>query len=470
MRAKTEKRTLSIVLTLLLAGMFAPAAWAEIPLVINHQGVIEVGTTPFNGTGYFRFAVYSPSTTQNLWTNDASNTGSDAMPDTAVPVPVSNGIYSLGIGDTALTNMVALGSDVFSSGHEGLVIRIWFDDQSVVDEAQLLEPAQPITSAAYAYQAGNADMLGGKPANHYSTYDDGYFNYLFVEDGSLDVSAGSGDAITIWASGEDDSAINAESSGPDSVCVNAEATGSNGTALRGEATDDDGIGVSGYVTGASSMAVKAQATGADGRGVYAEGATAIEAVSTASDGFAAELENDDSGNYCQLAGPDTAGYFGGDVTTTGEYKYETPRQHYLSIPPSAFIPMLNVDYSHGQFPNLRVRMNVYAGRLTAPVYLPDGATITEFRVDFLKEPATSTADIEVRFERLERDGSYGAAMAELDSTGIDGRAPKTTSEISSASINNANYSYYVQVHGTAWDDFDGGVTGALITYTVSEAP
>ena len=139
-----------------LAGLVLSAtipAQAAIPLVINHQGLVRVSGTAFTGNGAFRFA-FVDSSGNNLWTNDGTNLGGTGTPTNAVSLTVSNGVYSVRLGDTSPPfSMTAIPSTVFDS--DNVVLRVWFDDGT--NGVQQLSPDQPVTSAAYAFHALKAD-------------------------------------------------------------------------------------------------------------------------------------------------------------------------------------------------------------------------------------------------------------------------------------------------------------------------
>lgn len=139
--------------TTLATALLAAGAFAGIPLQINHQGRVTVNDLAFNGNGSFRFALVDPDTTFNVWTNDNTNVGSTTMPTAAVTVAVSNGIYSVGLGNDDLTNMTAISSSVFDD--DDIVLRIWFDDGT--NGVQQLSPDHTLTSAPYAFHAAKAD-------------------------------------------------------------------------------------------------------------------------------------------------------------------------------------------------------------------------------------------------------------------------------------------------------------------------
>jgi hypothetical protein len=101
------------VSTCTVLGFHTALALADVPQQINHQGVVSVNGTPFNGAGSFKFAIYDRGTGSNLWCNDDNDaTGGPpncagavgADPDDPVSIPVSNGVYSVRLGDTGLAN------------------------------------------------------------------------------------------------------------------------------------------------------------------------------------------------------------------------------------------------------------------------------------------------------------------------------------------------------------------------------
>ena len=132
----------------------ATAAFADIPLMINHQGLVKVGGGPFTGTGSFKFGFVSGSATW-LWTNDGTHVGESVAtaPDTPVSLSVNYGVYNVRLGDTTLTGMTAIPSSVFDS--DEVRLRVLFNDGTTGEE--VLSPDQPITSAAYSYHAATAD-------------------------------------------------------------------------------------------------------------------------------------------------------------------------------------------------------------------------------------------------------------------------------------------------------------------------
>lgn len=155
-------RTVGLFAGLLLLA--ASTAYADIPLMINHQGLVKVGGLPFSGNGLFKFGFVDASGNW-LWTNDGTHVGEIAgvAPEAGITLPVVNGIYNVRLGDTAFGNMVAIPSSVFDD--DTVKLRVMFNDGTT--GWQTLSPDQPVTATAYAYHAATADdatTLTGKTA------------------------------------------------------------------------------------------------------------------------------------------------------------------------------------------------------------------------------------------------------------------------------------------------------------------
>jgi hypothetical protein len=121
--------------------------------VVSGGAVVAVNPVS-NGSGYSG----SPTVTiappppqpvyETYWSNDGSSSAG-GEPASATGVPVSEGLFTVGLGDTNLPNMGALPTSAFL--HEGVALRIWFSDGS--GGFQLLSPDQRLTSAGYALVA-----------------------------------------------------------------------------------------------------------------------------------------------------------------------------------------------------------------------------------------------------------------------------------------------------------------------------
>ena len=93
------------------------------------------------------------------WSNDgASSDGGE--PATAVNVAVTNGLFTVVLGDATLANMLPISAAVFAQPN--LQLRIWFDDG--VHGFTALSPVQNLTPLPYANYAGSAASAGSVAA------------------------------------------------------------------------------------------------------------------------------------------------------------------------------------------------------------------------------------------------------------------------------------------------------------------
>ena len=108
--------------------------------------------------------------------------------------------------------------------------------------------------------------------------------------------------------------------------------------------------------------------------------------------------------------------------------------------------------------------------MIAPLHLPQEAEVTAFTVFFSDN---TSANIEARFIRrkLSNGDTYGTTRAEVTSSGDTGYGSGTDDSISFVTIDNTEYSYLVRV-GIVGGLWNSGlrIMGAVITYTIAEAP
>lgn len=156
---------LAVVLTLLAlapAAGSAPAGVPPVPWLVSYQGHVLVGGVPY-GTpaaqaGYFKFAIVDLAGTPAYWSNDGTSlTGEE--PDDAVVLTVTNGLFSVLLGDTTLEGMkMALTPDAFAGPDR--LLRVWFSSEATGTFDRLL-PDRRFTTAPYAFvaqEAGHAAM------------------------------------------------------------------------------------------------------------------------------------------------------------------------------------------------------------------------------------------------------------------------------------------------------------------------
>jgi formylglycine-generating enzyme required for sulfatase activity len=133
-------------LTLLLTslGLFVTVARAA-PAIISYAGHVNVDGQPFAGQGKFKFAFVNGSGQLSYWSNDgASSAGSE--PSAHVTTTVTNGNYTVLLGDTSLSGMGAIDAAVFQN-HNDAHLRVWFDDGT--NGFQLLSPDRRFASVPY---------------------------------------------------------------------------------------------------------------------------------------------------------------------------------------------------------------------------------------------------------------------------------------------------------------------------------
>ena len=87
-----------------------------------------------------------------FWSNDGTSVNG-SEPSAFVTVGVSNGLFTVVLGDTTILNMAAISAALFTQPN--LQLRIWFNDG--VNGFAALNPAQNLTPAPYAVQAINAN-------------------------------------------------------------------------------------------------------------------------------------------------------------------------------------------------------------------------------------------------------------------------------------------------------------------------
>ena len=171
----TKSRFAIVFSVVLLAGAALVAVtWAApesmplaggAPAVVAYQGEVQVSGSPYSGDGYFKFAVVNSAGDSAYWSNDGSSTGGNE-PTTPVKLAVSEGLFSVLLGNTTLSGMTqALTADVFSQPNRYL--RVWFST-SAGGSFSNLTPDTPIAAVPYALQAQeavNADTVDGMHAS-----------------------------------------------------------------------------------------------------------------------------------------------------------------------------------------------------------------------------------------------------------------------------------------------------------------
>lgn len=149
--------------------------------------------------------------------------------------------------------------------------------------------------------------------------------------------------------------------------------------------------------------------------------------------------------------------------------YTTPREHVTSVSSEAFFPISNVDYQNGGGQGGAWKPAGDTGVMAAALQLPDGATVTKFRVYFYDNSAQNL-DISLDYQGL-MTGGYGSLGSVTTSGATAAYTYLETTSITNPVIDNINNGYLIWVYPySTWDGFNLRIKGASIFYTLSEAP
>jgi hypothetical protein len=139
------------LIVVLIIGLFATAAFAQVPPLINYQGRVVVGSTNYDGTGQFKFALVNSNGTVSFWSNDGTSSGG-SQPTASINLTVVKGLYSVLLGDTTIAGMpTAIPITVFTN--YDVRLRVWFNDG--VTGFQQFTPDQRIAAVGYSLIGAN---------------------------------------------------------------------------------------------------------------------------------------------------------------------------------------------------------------------------------------------------------------------------------------------------------------------------
>ena len=118
---------------------------AQVPSLLNYQGHLTVGGPNFDGAAQLKFALVNGTGTVTFWSNDNSSSGG-AEPAQSVPLTVTQGLFTVMLGDASLPNMQPVPSGAFTNADTRL--RIWV--ATGTNAFQLLAPDQRLGAVGYA--------------------------------------------------------------------------------------------------------------------------------------------------------------------------------------------------------------------------------------------------------------------------------------------------------------------------------
>ena len=123
---RTIMRSMRRFAQFLTPFMVAVLSAHAVPAVLNYAGQVAVNGQPFNGQGLFKFALVNADGNVSYWSNDGTS-ANGSEPAAHVSIPVSGGLYSLLLGNTAMAGMGAINPQVFAQ-HGDAKLRVWFSD------------------------------------------------------------------------------------------------------------------------------------------------------------------------------------------------------------------------------------------------------------------------------------------------------------------------------------------------------
>src|ERR1700682_1855678 len=131
-------------------------ATATATVMFGRINKINISNGGSNYTGTTTVTIGPPPSNTNFtyWSNDGTSVNG-SEPTNYVSIGVTNGLYSVLLGDTSLANMTAVSNFVAAYASADVRLRVWFDDG--VHGSQLLSPDQRIGSVVYAF---GASILG----------------------------------------------------------------------------------------------------------------------------------------------------------------------------------------------------------------------------------------------------------------------------------------------------------------------
>jgi len=246
-----------LIAAILLLALLPSLAQAQgtIPPTVSYQGRVKVDGIPFDGLGYFKFAVVQ-SDGFVPWTNDGTD-GPDAVPATPVELSVVDGLFSVLLGDQSVPGMIyALPTQAFTDPLSKL--RVWFSPDGGTF-TQL--PDRPISAVPYAFHAENATLLSGLSYSEFAWADHNHWGQSWSGSGTGLTLNSSGGPGFVVGSGDNDG-VYVSSAGGDGMDVHA--AGQDGFYVG--SAGDDGLQI-GFQTWAGAYV----GAGDDGIAIYDAG-------------------------------------------------------------------------------------------------------------------------------------------------------------------------------------------------------
>ncbi|MEZ4732849.1 MAG: hypothetical protein R3E79_37570 [Caldilineaceae bacterium] len=157
------------------------------------------------------------------------------------------------------------------------------------------------------------------------------------------------------------------------------------------------------------------------------------------------------------------------VLTVPRVAYSAPRTHNFIVGSEAFVPGSNVAYVNTYGQGGAYISSAISAALVAPVHLPQGAVITNFTIFYYDNSASA---LSVTLDRQSMTAGFFSGVATIATTGASATyRTASTASISSPVVDNTQFSYLIYAWADPWDGSSNlRIKGALITYTIAEAP
>lgn len=154
---------------------------------------------------------------------------------------------------------------------------------------------------------------------------------------------------------------------------------------------------------------------------------------------------------------------GSNAVMAPSFEYPAPRTRYWSVKGSEFIPF---DETFTYSKSVNMGLSGSTGIFGAPVHLPHGATVTGMT---LYAYDNSADDFNLRLDRTDLLTQTVYVMAKVSTTGASTTVTAySTTSITALIINNNQYGYALFVYSMD-GTLNHELSGAVISYTVSEA-
>lgn len=155
--------------------------------------------------------------------------------------------------------------------------------------------------------------------------------------------------------------------------------------------------------------------------------------------------------------------------TVNSISYSTPRTHYISVPAEAFVSASGNPVSTSWGQGGAYSLSGTSDAMVAPIFLPDGAIITEFTLYYLDNDATY--DMTAALQGRGHTSTSFIRFSNIDTSGTTSSSIQTISNTLSlaVAVDNSTSNYSIRVFANPWPSTGTlKINSARIAYTISE--